>query len=78
MRRHTFPASNFRQQAHCQQYIFNFIEIYSFIPVNSFVGMDISALLFPVAYNAVKTALHEPEENDIKDTRKSASDLDLH
>jgi hypothetical protein len=40
--------------------------------------MDTSALLFPVAYNAVKTALHEPEENDIKDTRKSASYLDLH
>jgi len=37
--------------------MFNFIDIYSFIPVRDCVGMGPSALLFPGAYNAVKTAL---------------------
>jgi len=35
--------------------MFNFIDIYSFISVKDCVS---SALLYPVAYNAVKTALH--------------------
>jgi len=38
--------------------MFNFIDIYSFIPVKDCVGRDPCALLYPVAYNAVKTALH--------------------
>jgi hypothetical protein len=29
------------------KYIFNFIDIYSFIPVSGCVGMDLSALLYP-------------------------------
>ena len=33
--------------------MFNFIDIYSFISVSVFVGMDLSALLFPEVYNAV-------------------------
>jgi hypothetical protein len=37
--------------------MFNFIDIYSFISVSGCVGMDPSALLFPGAYNVVKTAL---------------------
>jgi hypothetical protein len=35
----------------------NFINNYSFLPVSGCVGMDTSALLCPVAYNASKTAL---------------------
>jgi hypothetical protein len=37
----------------------NFIDNYSFIPVSGCVGMDpsTSALLYPGAYNVVKTAL---------------------
>ena len=35
--------------------MFNFIDMYSFIPVSGRVGP--SALLCPVAYDAVKTAL---------------------
>jgi hypothetical protein len=37
--------------------MFNFIDNYSFIPVSGCVGIGTSALLCPVAYNAVKTAL---------------------
>jgi hypothetical protein len=37
--------------------MFNFIYINSFIPVSDCVGMDPSALLFPGARDAVKTAL---------------------
>jgi hypothetical protein len=37
--------------------MFIFIDIYSFIPVSGRVGMGPSALLCPVAYDAVKTAL---------------------
>ena len=36
--------------------MFNFIDNYSFLPVSGRVGMDTSALLCPVAYNASKTA----------------------
>ena len=39
------------------KYMFNFIDIYSFIPVSGFVGMSRSALIFPGAYNAAKMAL---------------------
>jgi hypothetical protein len=35
--------------------MFNFIDIYSFIPVSGCVGIGPSALLYPGAYNAVKT-----------------------
>jgi len=35
----------------------NFIDIYSFIHVSGCVFMGSSALLWPGAYNAVKTAL---------------------
>ena len=38
------------------KYMFNFIDIYSFIPVSGCVDMGPSALLFPGGYNAVKTA----------------------
>jgi hypothetical protein len=34
------------------------LTIYIFIPVSGFVGMGPNALLFPGAYNAVKTALN--------------------
>jgi hypothetical protein len=37
--------------------MFNFINIYSVIPVNGCVGVGPSAPLCPRAYNAVKTAL---------------------
>ena len=37
--------------------MFNFIYIYSFIPMSGCVGMGPSALLFPGARDAVKTAL---------------------
>ena len=39
------------------KFMFIFIDIYSFIPVSGRVGMGPSALLCPVAYDAVKTAL---------------------
>jgi len=35
--------------------MFNFIDIYSFIPVSGCVGIGPSALLGPGVYNAVKT-----------------------
>jgi hypothetical protein len=38
--------------------MFNFIYIYSFICMSGCVGMGRSALLFPGARDAVKTALH--------------------
>jgi hypothetical protein len=38
-------------------YMFNFIYIYCFIPMSDCVGMGRSALLFPGARDAVKTAL---------------------
>jgi len=38
--------------------MFNFIDIYSFIPESGCVGMGTSVLLYPWAFNAVKTALH--------------------
>jgi hypothetical protein len=37
--------------------MFNFIDIYSFIPVSGCVGMCTGALLFPGDYDAVKSAL---------------------
>ena len=37
--------------------MFNFIDIYNFIPVSGCVCMGPSALLFPGAYNAVKMDL---------------------
>jgi hypothetical protein len=37
--------------------MFNFLYIYSFIPMSGCVGMGRSALLFPGARDAVKTAL---------------------
>ena len=37
--------------------MFNFIDNYSFIPLNGCVDMGPSALHCPVAYNAVKTVL---------------------
>jgi len=37
--------------------MFDFIDIYIFIPVSGCVGMGPSALLWLGAYNAVKTAL---------------------
>jgi hypothetical protein len=37
--------------------MFNFIEIYSFIPVSGYVDRGPSALLWPGAYCAVKMAL---------------------
>jgi len=37
--------------------MFNFIDIYIFIPVSSFVGRGPCALFFPGAKNAIKTAL---------------------
>jgi len=37
--------------------MFNFIDIYSFIPVSDFVGRGPSSLLYPVAYYAVNTTL---------------------
>jgi hypothetical protein len=40
------------------KYIFNFIDIYSFIPVSGYVAMGLSALLCPGVYNVVKTALY--------------------
>jgi hypothetical protein len=39
------------------QFMFNFIDMYSFIPVSGGVGMGTSALLCPGAYNVIKTAL---------------------
>ena len=39
------------------KYMFNFIDIYSFIPVSVSVGRGPSTLLWPGTYNAVKTAL---------------------
>jgi hypothetical protein len=33
--------------------MFNFIDIYSFISVSVYVGMDPSALIFPGVYNAI-------------------------
>jgi len=39
------------------RYMFNFIDIYSFILVGGCVDMGPSALVCPEAYNAVKTAL---------------------
>jgi hypothetical protein len=39
------------------QFMFNFIEMYSFFPVSGGVGMGTSALLCPGAYNVIKTAL---------------------
>jgi hypothetical protein len=38
-------------------YILNFIDIYRFTPVSGCVGMGLSSLLCPWAYDAVKTAL---------------------
>jgi hypothetical protein len=38
--------------------MFNFIDIYSFIPVSGCVGMGHSALLCPGAYDVVKTPLN--------------------
>ena len=38
-------------------YILNFIDIYRFTPVSGCVGMGLSSLLCPGAYDAVKTAL---------------------
>jgi hypothetical protein len=43
------------------QYMFNFIDIYSFISVSGCVGRGPSALLCPWAYNFVKTALSKWE-----------------
>jgi hypothetical protein len=37
--------------------MFNFFDMYNFIPVSGCVGIGPSALLFPEASNAVKTAL---------------------
>ena len=34
--------------------MFNFIDIYSFIPVSGCVGMDTTALYCPRAYNVVR------------------------
>ena len=39
------------------QCMFNFIYIYSFVPMSGCVGIGPSALLFPGARDAVKTAL---------------------
>ena len=39
------------------KYMFNFIDIYSFIPVIGYIGMGSSSLLCLGAYHAVKTAL---------------------
>ena len=39
------------------KYLFNFIDIYSFIPASGCVSMGPSALLWPGACNVVKTAL---------------------
>ena len=39
--------------------MFNFIDIYSFIPVSGCVGMGPSVLFCPGVYIAVKTALLE-------------------
>ena len=39
------------------KYRFNFIEIYSFIPVSGCVGFDTNALRCPGACNAVKTVM---------------------
>ena len=39
------------------KYMFNFIDIYSFIPVSGCVSSGPIALLCPGGYNAVKTAL---------------------
>ena len=38
--------------------MFNFIEIYSFIPVSGCVGLGTSALCCPGAYSTVKTVLY--------------------
>jgi hypothetical protein len=38
--------------------MFNFIDIYSFIPVSVCVGMGLRELLWPRANNEVKTALY--------------------
>jgi hypothetical protein len=38
--------------------MFNFIDIYRFIPASACVGMGHSALLCPGAYNAAKMALY--------------------
>jgi hypothetical protein len=40
------------------KFMFNLAEIYSFIHVSGCVGMNSSALLYPGAYDAIKTALH--------------------
>ena len=42
-------------------YMFNFIDIYSFIPVSGCVGIGPSALLCPGAYNVIKTTRGYPE-----------------
>ena len=38
-------------------YIFNLIDIYIYIPANGCIGSRLGVLLCPESYNAVKTAL---------------------
>jgi hypothetical protein len=45
----------------------NFIDIYSFIFVSGCVYMGPNALLCPISYNAVKTALHVPHKDNGKE-----------
>jgi hypothetical protein len=53
------PAIPFCWKYQYNKYMFNFIDIYSFIPVSSCLGRDHSVLLWLRAYNAVKTTLGE-------------------
>jgi len=43
------------------KYMFNFIDIYSFIPMSDCVGRDLSSLLCSGPYNAAMTALSVSE-----------------
>jgi len=45
--------------------MFNFIDIYSFIPVSSCVDMGPRALLYPGFHSAVKTALFETPQDQL-------------
>ena len=47
----------FCRKYHYNKYMFNFIHIYSFIPVSGFAGIDPSVLLCPGAFDAVKMVL---------------------
>jgi hypothetical protein len=57
------------------KYMFNFIDINSFISVSGYIDLNFSAWLFPGAYCAVKTALLRPPSPTLRLNARSNKSL---